>query len=69
MKQGGFSVTAGAPIYGECKMLWQDFSSISIEHCNRDINRVAHNLASLAVQSKHAYIWVDEPLASFLKPW
>jgi hypothetical protein len=25
MKQGGFSATAGAPIYEECKMLWQDF--------------------------------------------
>ena len=67
MKQGGFSATAGAPIYEECKMLWQDFSSISIEHCNRDINRVAHNLAALAIQSKHTCIWVDEPLASYLK--
>ena len=61
MKQGGFSATAGVPIYDERKMFCQDFSSISIEHCNRDINRVEHNLASLAVQSKHACIWVYEP--------
>jgi len=67
IKQGGFSATAGAPIYDECKMLSQDFSSISIEHCNRDINRVEHNLASLAVQSKHACIWVDEPPSFILE--
>ena len=34
MKQDSFSATTGAPIYKECKMLWQDFSSIFIEHCN-----------------------------------
>jgi len=67
MKQGGFSATAGAPIYDERKMLCQDFSSIFIEHCNRDINRVEHNLASLAIQSKHACIWVDEPPSFVLK--
>jgi hypothetical protein len=49
MKQGGFSATAGAPIYDKCKILWYDFSLISIKHCNRDINRVAHNVASLAI--------------------
>jgi hypothetical protein len=60
MKQGGSSATAGAPIYDECMVLWQDFNSISIDHCNSDINKVAHNLASLAVQSKNSCIWVDE---------
>ena len=69
MKQGGFSATAVAPLYEECKMLSQDFSSIFIEHCNKDINRVAHNLTSLAIQSKHICIWVDEPLTLCLKPW
>jgi ribonuclease HI len=59
MKQGGFSA-AGAPIYDECVVLWQDFKSISIDHCNRDINRAAHNLASLAIQSKNSRIWIDE---------
>ena len=38
MKQGGYSATAGAPIYDECMVLWQDFNSIFIDHCNRDIN-------------------------------
>jgi hypothetical protein len=49
MKLGGFSATAGAPIYDECVVLWQDFNSISIDHCNRDINRVVHNLSSLPI--------------------
>ena len=35
MKQGGFSATASAAIYEECVQLWQEFTSISIEHCNR----------------------------------
>jgi hypothetical protein len=61
MKRGGFSSTAGAPMYDECVVLRQDFNSISIDHCNRDINRVAHNLASLAIRSKNSCIWVDEP--------
>jgi hypothetical protein len=26
-------------------MLWSGFDSISIEHCNREANRVAHELA------------------------
>ena len=67
MKPDDFSATAGALIYEEYKMLWQDFSSIFIEHCNRDINRVAHNLATLAIQSKHTCIWVDEPPSFVLK--
>jgi hypothetical protein len=50
-----------APIYDERVVLRQDFNSISIDHYNRDINRVAHNLASLAIQSKNYCIWVDEP--------
>jgi len=49
MKQGEFLATVGAPIYDEYMELWQDFNSISIDHYNREINRVAHNLASLAI--------------------
>jgi ribonuclease HI len=38
--RGGAS--AGAQIYEECTQLWQDFQSISIEHCDREANQVAH---------------------------
>jgi ribonuclease HI len=61
MRQGGFSATVSAPIYDECYMLWQDFISICIEHCNREANCVAHELASVAMQSKLSCNWVDEP--------
>ena len=54
-------------IYEECKMLWQDLSLIFIEHGNRDMHRVAHNLATLAIQSKHTCIWVDEPPSFILE--
>jgi len=61
MKQGGFSATASAAIYEECVQLWQEFTSISIEHCNREINKVAHEIARVAFQSKLSCNWVDEP--------
>jgi hypothetical protein len=57
----GFSATVSVPIYDECYMLWQYFVSICIEHCNREANCVAHELASVAMQSKLSYNWVDEP--------
>jgi hypothetical protein len=41
--------------------LWQDFNSISIDHCNRGINRLAYNLASLAIQLIFFCICMDEP--------
>jgi len=61
MKQGGFSATSSAAIYEECVQLWQEFTSISIEHCNREINKVAHEIARVAFQSKLSCNWVDEP--------
>jgi ribonuclease HI len=65
MEEGGFSASTAAPIYDECSLLWRDFSSISIEHCNREINMVAHALAKNAVSSKSSCNWADEP-PSFL---
>ena len=41
----GFSATTAAAVYDECLSIWMTFSSISIEHCNRDANQVAHELA------------------------
>ena len=40
-----FSATTTATIYDECLSIWMTFSSISIEHCNRGANQVAHELA------------------------
>ena len=57
MKQDGISATASAPVYDECAQLWQDFVSISIEHCNREANKVAHEVARLVMASSYR---VDE---------
>jgi ribonuclease HI len=52
VQQGGFLAAAGAPIYDECNHLWQEFQSISIEHCDRESNQVAHVLAREAISLK-----------------
>jgi len=67
MQQGGFLAAAGAPIYDECNHLWQEFQSISIEHCDRESNQVAHVLAREAISLKLSCIWVDEPPSFILE--
>ena len=49
MLEGGYSATASAAIYDECSQLWEDFDAISISHCNRESNVVAHELARQAM--------------------
>jgi len=51
----------GAPIYDECFSLWQEFDAISIEHCDREANSAAHEIARLALSLKEHCTWVDEP--------
>ena len=65
MNDGGFSATAATAIYDDCIILWSGFDSISIEHCNREANRVARKLARKARSSKSSCTWVEEPLVSF----
>ena len=50
MKEGGCSANSAAAIYDECITLWCWFQEISIEHCCRDSNGVAHELAKRAMQ-------------------
>ena len=57
MKQDGISATAILNRYDECSQLWQDYVSISIEHCNREANKVAHEVARLVMASSYR---VDE---------
>ena len=67
MRQDGFSGTASAPGYVECNHLSQDFVSIAIEHCNREANKVAHELPRVAITSKSSCTWVDEPPSFILE--
>ena len=57
----GISFAAGAPIYDDCFLLWQDFEAISIEHCDQEANMVAHEIARVALSLKDNCIWGDEP--------
>jgi ribonuclease HI len=52
MHNGGFSATAAVAIYDEIVLLWKEFSEISIIHCNRLCNSVAHELARQALLQK-----------------
>jgi ribonuclease HI len=61
MKNGGFSATSSAAIYDDCSILWSDFGIVSIEHCNREANQVAHELARVSFTSSSSCTWVDEP--------
>ena len=61
MLDGGFSATPSAAIYEECNQLRKDFVVISITHCNRDSNSVAHELARQALLEKSSCVWLDDP--------
>lgn len=63
MQEGGFSATAAVAIYDECSQYWKDFLSISISHCIRDSNVVAHELARQALIGKNSFVWIDDPPA------
>jgi ribonuclease HI len=67
IKQGGLSATASVPIYDECAQLWQEFVSISIEHCNREANSVADKIARMTMESKLSCNWVNEPPSDILE--
>lgn len=49
MKDGGFSGSSAAALYDECNTVWSGFQEISIEHCSRDANQAAHELAKRAM--------------------
>ena len=46
--------------------VWKTLSC-SIEHCNRDINVVAHEVARVVMESELNCIWVDEPPSFILE--
>lgn len=45
VKEGRFSANSAAAIYDKCSTICSGFQEISIEHCSREANRVAHELA------------------------
>ena len=60
MQGGGFSATAAWTIYDECYQYWKDFHFISISHCIRECNSVAHELARQALVGRDSFVWIHE---------
>jgi ribonuclease HI len=59
MKNEVFSATASATIYDDCIILWSGFGDVSIEHCNREANHVAHELPKVSFRSGSSCTWVN----------
>jgi len=68
MKDGGFTANSATALYDECNIIWSRFQDIMIEHCNREANQAAHNLARRAMQCKQNCTWDDEPPSFILLP-
>ena len=65
MLEGGFSSTASAAIFDDCRSLASVFRSISFEHCNREANEVAHSLARHSYTEHIDCFWDDDHLAFY----
>ena len=60
MKGGGILASAAAPLFEDCYNIWMDFPTTPMmEHCHREANQVAHELARQAFVSKVFCMWVD----------
>lgn len=61
MKNGHHSVATAAEVFDYCYHFACDFPISTFEHCNREANKVAHQLARLARFSL-TFDWFEEPL-------
>ena len=57
MNNGGRSSSTAAAVFDDC---YFDFPITKFEHCNREANRVAHELAKLARFSS-SLNWFESP--------
>ena len=55
-------------ILAECFMMAYNFDSIVFEHCPRDANQVAHQLAKSSYISKSVVSWEGDP-PGFITPF
>ena len=58
MKNGGHSAGVAAVVFDDCYFMACDFTLIRFEHCNREANKVADELARLAKFSPFE-LWMD----------
>ena len=59
LKDGTSSLVASA-IFDDCYYMSLDFNHVVYDHCNRESNQVAYELARLAKYSPPS-IWMDSP--------
>ncbi|KAI4982641.1 hypothetical protein ZWY2020_023133 [Hordeum vulgare] len=55
----GYSMVT-APLLDDCRELIREFRKVTIEHCNRESNVVAHELAKWG-RVNNPSIWIDAP--------
>ena len=66
MKNGGRSTGTAAAVFDDCYFLDCDFPLTSFEHCFREANKVAHELAKLARFSSTSD-WFEDPLPDIVQ--
>ena len=49
-----------APVIDDCRNMLADFGKVTIEHCNRESNMVAHVLVQWG-RSNPPSLWLEEP--------
>jgi hypothetical protein len=55
----GYSMVA-APVLDDCHSISLDFGRVNIDHCSREANYVAHELARWG-SANNPSLWVDAP--------
>uniref|UniRef100_A0A452XBN6 RNase H type-1 domain-containing protein n=1 Tax=Aegilops tauschii subsp. strangulata TaxID=200361 RepID=A0A452XBN6_AEGTS len=65
MKNGGQSAGAVAAVFDDCYFMACDFPLTSFEFCNKEMNKVAHELARLAKYSM-TRDWIEEPMENIV---
>ena len=65
MKNGGYSAGAAAAVFDDFYFIACDFPLVRFEHCNREANKVAHELARLANFSV-TRDWFEEPISDIV---
>jgi hypothetical protein len=65
MKNGGFSATSSAAIFDDCNILVSGFREFTFQHCNREANATAHELARFSFLDHVDQFWDSDP-PSFL---
>jgi hypothetical protein len=56
----GFSATLATTVFHDCNLSSSGFSKFIFEHCFRDANRLAHELARDCFISFSSHLWDDD---------